>query len=176
MDLLNIFASYIILSFASGIQSAPEYIKPTIEPESTVTIEIQEETPTPSPTPIPTPTFTPGPSPVPKPDITANPSYRLLKFKSKGDSVKELQTQLKKYGYYDGEIDGNYGHKTAQAVRIFQKLHSLTSDGVAGKETLTILFESDKILQLPSKNEDIIPITLETPAPTIIVPTFVPKK
>ena len=33
-----------------------------------------------------------------------------------GENVKELQTLLTSYGYYDGEIDGKYGSGTASAV------------------------------------------------------------
>lgn len=173
MDLLNILASFIILSYSSGIQSAPEYTRPTSTPSPTTTVEIKV-TEIPTSTPEPTPTFTPGPSPIPKPEITPNKAYKQIKFKSKGDNVIQLQTQLKKYGYYNGDIDGKYGPRTAEAVRIFQKLHSLSPDGIAGKETLTILFESDTILILNPSEEAITPIELETPK--IVIPTFISKK
>ena len=55
---------------------------------------------------------------------------------STGSDVKELQTKLKKLGYYDATVDGSYGDTTAAAVKAFQKKYNLTADGIAGKETL----------------------------------------
>ena len=55
---------------------------------------------------------------------------------STGSDVKELQTKLKKLGYYDAYVDGDYGDTTAAAVKAFQKKYNLTADGIAGKETL----------------------------------------
>ena len=55
---------------------------------------------------------------------------------STGSDVKELQTKLKKLGYYDAYVDGSYGDTTAAAVKAFQKKYNLTADGIAGKETL----------------------------------------
>ena len=55
---------------------------------------------------------------------------------STGSDVKDLQTKLKKLGYYDATVDGSYGDTTAAAVKAFQKKYNLTADGIAGKETL----------------------------------------
>ena len=55
---------------------------------------------------------------------------------STGSDVKELQTKLKKLGYYDAYVDGDYGDTTVAAVKAFQKKYNLTADGIAGKETL----------------------------------------
>ena len=55
---------------------------------------------------------------------------------STGSDVKDLQTKLKKLGYYDAYVDGDYGDTTVAAVKAFQKKHNLTADGIAGKETL----------------------------------------
>ena len=55
---------------------------------------------------------------------------------STGSDVKDLQTKLKKLGYYDAYVDGDYGDTTAAAVKAFQKKYNLTADGVAGSETL----------------------------------------
>ncbi len=48
---------------------------------------------------------------------------------------KQIQTKLKKWGYYTGAIDGIYGPKTKQAVRYFQSKNGLTVDGIVGKKT-----------------------------------------
>ena len=55
---------------------------------------------------------------------------------STGSAVKDLQTKLKKLGYYDAYVDGDYGDTTVAAVKAFQKTYNLTADGIAGKETL----------------------------------------
>ena len=55
---------------------------------------------------------------------------------STGSDVKDLQTKLKKLGYYDAYVDGDYGDTTVAAVKAFQKKYNLTADGVAGSETL----------------------------------------
>lgn len=56
-----------------------------------------------------------------------------------GSAVTTIQTKLKRWGYFDGPVDGIYGSKTTQAVRSFQKINGLTPDGVAGPATLKAL-------------------------------------
>lgn len=60
----------------------------------------------------------------------------LSKYGSRGAEVREIQTRLKKWGYYSGSIDGIYGTATKNAVIKFQKKYGLTADGIAGKQTL----------------------------------------
>ncbi len=60
----------------------------------------------------------------------------LSKMGSRGNEVKNIQTRLKKWGYYKGAIDGIYGTQTKNAVIAFQKKNNLTPDGVAGPKTL----------------------------------------
>jgi len=56
--------------------------------------------------------------------------------KGKGKSiVMELQTGLQTYGYYDGEIDGDYGQATQDAVKKLQTDLGVTADGKFGAET-----------------------------------------
>lgn len=55
---------------------------------------------------------------------------------SRGDEVKQIQTKLKNWGYYKGEVDGIFGEQTKQAVISFQKKNNLSVDGVAGDQTL----------------------------------------
>lgn len=54
---------------------------------------------------------------------------------SSGDEVKTLQNTLKKWGYYDGPIDGVYGGGTFTAVKEFQRKNGLGVDGVVGPTT-----------------------------------------
>ena len=58
---------------------------------------------------------------------------------SRGEEVKQIQTKLKNWGYYNGSIDGVYGSKTYEAVKKFQKKNGLTVDGIAGSKTLDAL-------------------------------------
>ena len=50
------------------------------------------------------------------------PSSReaLSQFGSTGTEVRQIQTALKKQGYYTGSVDGIYGSQTQAAVRKFQ--------------------------------------------------------
>ena len=66
-------------------------------------------------------------------------SYGLSKYGSTGEEVKEIQTKLKNWGYYSGEIDGIFGSKTLQAVKDFQSNNGLTVDGIVGEQTLAAL-------------------------------------
>jgi N-acetylmuramoyl-L-alanine amidase len=63
----------------------------------------------------------------------------LSKVGSTGDEVKQIQTRLKNWGYYNGKIDGIYGTQTKNAVLYFQKKNGLTADGIAGAETLSAI-------------------------------------
>ena len=67
---------------------------------------------------------------------SASSSATRLEKGSTGSDVKDLQTKLKKLGYYDAYVDGDYGDTTVAAVKAFQKKYNLTADGIAGKETL----------------------------------------
>ena len=58
---------------------------------------------------------------------------------SSGPVVREIQTRLKNWGYYSGEVDGVYGSRTVDAVRLFQCKNGLDIDGRAGNATLAAL-------------------------------------
>lgn len=66
----------------------------------------------------------------------ANSSYALSKYGSRGDEVRQIQTKLKRWGYYSGNVDGIYGSQTLSAVRWFQSKNGLSVDGIAGPKTL----------------------------------------
>lgn len=68
----------------------------------------------------------------------------LSKIGSVGDEVSEIQSRLKKWGYYDGKVDGVFGSATRNAVIKFQKNNNLTADGVVGAKTLAALGISSK--------------------------------
>ena len=58
---------------------------------------------------------------------------------SSGEQVRVIQDKLKRWGYYDGAVDGIFGSATEKAVRYFQRTNGLTEDGVVGKATLAAL-------------------------------------
>ena len=60
----------------------------------------------------------------------------LSKYGSRGSEVTQIQTKLKRWGYYNGNIDGIYGSQTVEAVKYFQRKNGLTVDGIAGPATL----------------------------------------
>ena len=58
---------------------------------------------------------------------------------SSGEQVRLIQEKLKRWGYYDGAVDGIFGSATAKAVQYFQKTNNLQVDGVVGPQTLAAL-------------------------------------
>ncbi len=54
---------------------------------------------------------------------------------SRGEEVKTVQSKLKRWGYYNGQIDGVYGYKTYLAIRKLQKKTGLKADGIVGVAT-----------------------------------------
>lgn len=56
-----------------------------------------------------------------------------------GETVTQIQTRLKSWGYYDYAVDGVYGSRTEAAVKKFQRANGLTADGIAGPATLSAL-------------------------------------
>ncbi len=98
-----------------------------------------------SATPTPVPTATPGPGEAPV--TTYGPkgtqkeaTYTTLKLGSSGTAVTNLVTELKKQGYYTGQIISRFTTAVQAAVKAFQKAKGLTVDGVAGAATQHALF------------------------------------
>lgn len=58
---------------------------------------------------------------------------------SSGDEVIMIQSKLKEYGLYDGDISGIYDVSTAEAVRRYQQYKGIEASGVAGPQTLALL-------------------------------------
>ena len=69
-------------------------------------------------------------------------TYSLSKFGSKSQEVVEIQTKLKRWGYYNGEIDGIFGTQTKNAVISFQKKNGLVADGIVGPLTWKALYDA----------------------------------
>lgn len=67
-------------------------------------------------------------------------SYTTLKFGSRGTKVVNLQQALQSRGYYKSSIDGIYGKITERAVINFQLDNKIRVDGMAGKQTKSLLY------------------------------------
>ena len=58
-----------------------------------------------------------------------------------------MQQRLKDLGYYDGEVDGDFGGGTEEAVRLYQRQNGLDVDGIAAEKTFASLY-SDQAKQV----------------------------
>lgn len=72
-------------------------------------------------------------------EYTLNTEEVISRYGSRGNEVRQIQTKLKSWGYYNGSIDGVYGSQTVNAVKYFQRKNGLTADGIAGKNTLAAM-------------------------------------
>lgn len=94
------------------------------------------------------------------PNNTPAPTAMVLKRGMESDAVRKLQQALKDLGYYEGVVDGQFGDGTAQAVTLFQAQHALNADGMAGTETLSLLYSSIA--------ETYMPTATPSPTPSVI--------
>lgn len=86
---------------------------------------------------------------------------RLLKKGMKGDDVRRLQELLNAAGD-DLVVDGEFGSKTLDAVKLFQSRNGLEADGVVGKKTVaalagagSVLWSVDRLLKSGSRGMDV---------------------
>ncbi|TZF90212.1 peptidoglycan-binding domain-containing protein, partial [Cognatilysobacter lacus] len=85
-----------------------------------------------------------GGAPSRVPGAVAPTGEPLLRDGARGDDVHRLQQRLHDRGVTDSAgrpvvIDGEFGQRTAEAIRGFQRAHGLHVDGVAGRETWSAL-------------------------------------
>ncbi len=80
-----------------------------------------------------------------------------------GEAVENMQTRLTELGYYAGEINGTCDKATVAAIKAFQTKMSITADGVATADVLTILYSASAIA-----SSDVV---TPTPTPTVAPPT-----
>ncbi len=149
MDIFKVLLVYMAMTVTGATQLAPDTTPLPSTPIPAATEVVETITPAPSSAPAATPAPTPA------------LQYDTLRPGASGEKVKKLQEKLKELGFYDATVDGDYGQKTRSAVSAFQKAHSLTVDGVAGNQTLSLLY-SDQPLVTPTPGP--------TQAPTVKVP------
>ena len=66
---------------------------------------------------------------------TQQVSSRIESVEAAVADTREVQTVLKKWGYYTGKVDGINGPLTKEAVKRFQRKYGLTADGIVGPLT-----------------------------------------
>ncbi len=71
--------------------------------------------------------------------VTTVLAQGVVYYGSSASAVRQVQTKLKNWGYYGGNVDGIFGYKTEQAVRWFQSANGLAVDGKCGTQTLTAM-------------------------------------
>ena len=76
----------------------------------------------------------------------------IIKQGATGSTVKTIQQKLKRWGYYNGAVDGIFGSKTKEAVRYFQRRNGLAVDGIVGPATLKALGMSANVSSRSSSN------------------------
>ncbi|MFP4296391.1 MAG: peptidoglycan-binding protein [Spirulinaceae cyanobacterium] len=84
---------------------------------------------------------------------------QILRPGDRGEEVVALQEKLQTLGFFEGELDGDYGVKTETAVAQFQGSQDLNMDGIAGSTTLRRL--DDAIAQQEDPDNE----TTDTEAP-----------
>jgi N-acetylmuramoyl-L-alanine amidase len=71
-------------------------------------------------------------------------SNATITYGATGGDVYELQGRLKFLGYYNGNIDGDFGWQTLRGVKDFQYKFGMRVDGVVGPKTKLKLWEATK--------------------------------
>ena len=95
-----------------------------------------------TPTPLP-------PAPGSVMAVTPDPSQPtrppVIRAGARGQEVTDLQNRLAALGYYRGEIDGEFGPATREAVTAFQRANALDADGIVGEETRQLLYSEEAL-------------------------------
>lgn len=95
------------------------------------------------------------------PDAIETVAYKKrLAYGSSGKYVKQLQQRLTDLGYYEGPISGNFQGNTRNAVKAFQTQNGLSVDGIVGRKTWDMIFNTASIV-LPGDT----PVPAATPEP-----------
>jgi hypothetical protein len=88
----------------------------------------------------------------PAPTSQVEATYTILQLGSTGAAVQRLVAELKKQGYYTGEVISRYTTAVRNAVRAFQKAKGISVDGIAGAATQHALFGTVPVGAADSSN------------------------
>ena len=96
-----------------------------------------------APTAVPaaTVTATPIPTPISSGGYDTSVYTRTIRSGYTGNDVTALQQRLSALNY-PVTITGTYDEQTMAAVKLFQKLHGLTQDGISGPKTLSAMYSA----------------------------------
>ena len=102
---------------------------------------------------------------VPTPTPTDEPT--LLRKGDRGDAVRKMQERLKELGFLEGNVDGDFGGGTEEAVRLFQRQHGLDVDGIAAQKTFSVLYSDNamRVTVTPTPDPDTLPILVNRENP-----------
>lgn len=84
------------------------------------------------------------------PKYTPEAEYVELREGDSGAHVKRMQQRLTDLGYYGGSVNGNFGARTADAIKQFEARYSKPKTGIATPALQKKLFAADA---LPAKGE-----------------------
>ncbi|MCG8363853.1 MAG: peptidoglycan-binding protein, partial [Pseudanabaenales cyanobacterium] len=92
----------------------------------------------------------------------------VLQFNSSGAEVVRLQNRLKELSYLsaDTSTNGYYGLETQQAIIEFQQKNGLMGDGVAGPQTLNILYSNSAVVSDKALTPTVL--KLESTGPEVV--------
>jgi peptidoglycan hydrolase-like protein with peptidoglycan-binding domain len=86
------------------------------------------------------------PQTTPSSRTTQNPGIQytsagmpILRLGMQGEEVQQLQRRLRRLGFFDGPVNGNFGTATESAVKAFQQKNGIEADGVVGGGTWVYL-------------------------------------
>ena len=105
----------------------------------------------------------------PMPTTTPAPTSVILRQGDSNDAVRVMQQTLIQLGYLNGSADGVFGSNTLLALKAFQSINGLPTDGVAGQKTLNLLTSAT------AKPAPTVPGSTATPKPTAPPTDAVPK-
>jgi len=72
-----------------------------------------------------------------------------LKIGASGADVRAMQSRLVTLNYLTGSVDSIFGTQTAAAVTAFQRANGLKQDGIAGTQTLGVLYSVNAVANKP---------------------------
>ena len=102
-----------------------------------------------------------------RPTPTPSPTPALLRKGDRGKSVSVMQERLKELGYYNGNVDGDFGGGTEEALRLFQSQNGLDVDGVAATMTFSLLYSSEarQVTITPTPDPNALPMLVSRDYP-----------